>query len=327
MNILSRLIQGFLPHRHKPAKSSHEVFAGHDLLGSIRGKAEYLRQTGYIDYPFIVHMETIAVCNATCDFCPYQSLERKGIRMSDQLIEKIIDDLTAIPKNISFCLAPYKVSDPFLESRLFDILGLVNEKLPNANIGLITNGSALTAKKLERLGKIKNISYIYLSLNYMDADDYERVMGIPFAKTMENLDRLHVFAASGKLNFPIQISRVSENKAGDIDFVKRVRNRYPAFSQSLIYRNDWIGDVKSIELEGTVPDAPCHRWFDLSITATGEVAKCCMDAEARYSHGNVKQQHALDIYRQSHLRALRETLPSRLAAGDPCSRCTYLNFP
>jgi len=47
-------------------------------------------------------VETIALCNAACSFCPYATLERKGTRMSDALVEKIIDDLTGIPHRRSF---------------------------------------------------------------------------------------------------------------------------------------------------------------------------------------------------------------------------------
>jgi hypothetical protein len=75
-----------------------------------------------------------------------------------------------------------------------------------------------------------------------------------------------------------------------------------------------------------VPDAPCHRWFDLSIISTGEVAMCCMDGEAKYPKGNVCTDHVLAVYNQPRLRELRESLVSRLAAGEPCSRCTYLSY-
>src|SRR5262245_47756568 len=103
----------------------------------ISQKAALLREVGHLDWPAIVHLETIAICNAACSFCPYPSLERKGERMPDALIAKIIDDLTAIPRDVRFQLAPYKVSDPFLEPRLFDILRTINARLPNANISII----------------------------------------------------------------------------------------------------------------------------------------------------------------------------------------------
>src|SRR5688500_7831084 len=63
------------------------------LARRMREKAGAL-QTSYVDYPAVVHLETLAVCNAACEFCPYPRLERQGARMSDALIEKVIDDLS-----------------------------------------------------------------------------------------------------------------------------------------------------------------------------------------------------------------------------------------
>ena len=78
-------------------------------------------------YPAHVHMETMALCNASCSFCPYPSLERKGATMPTALIEKIIDDLTSIPRSVPFQLSPFKVNEPFLDRRLFYVLDLCNE--------------------------------------------------------------------------------------------------------------------------------------------------------------------------------------------------------
>ena len=59
------------------------------LIRFARKKAEGLKAAGLLDFPAIVHLETQANCNASCNFCPYPSLERKGTRMSDELIAKV----------------------------------------------------------------------------------------------------------------------------------------------------------------------------------------------------------------------------------------------
>ncbi len=285
--------------------------------------AANLRDRVGLDYPAFVHMETVAVCNAACSFCPYPGLERKGVRMSDQLIAKIIGDLADIPKDFRFQLAPYKVSEPFLEARLFDILGLVNSKLPNANISIITNGSPLTEQKIAQLGKVRNLSYINVSVNFDNPEEYEAVMKLPFERTVERLEILHRKHAQGVIKCPIRLSRVTSNhRADDASFVAWARSNFPRFSAIIIRRNDWIGEIGS-EQPLTVPDAPCQRWFDLSITATGVVSMCCMDGSTKYPKGDVNTQHALEIYNQPWLRELRGTLVSRRQIGSPCNQCTY----
>ncbi len=289
-------------------------------------KAEQLKASGMLDYPAIVHLESIASCNAACGFCPYPTLERKGIRMPDQLIAKIIDDLADIPKDVCFQLAPYKVSEPFLETRLFDILELVNDKLPNANISIITNGSPLTETKIARLGKVRNLSYINVSLNFDNPEEYEAVMKIPFARTIERLEMLHRKHADGVIACRVRLTRVATQRDDDLSFAHWARAKFPRFQLDILPRNDWIGDISTPGGPPSVPDAPCHRWFDMSITATGVVAMCCMDGAAKYPKGNVNTQHVLEIYNQPWLRELRETLVSRSKAGSPCNHCTYLSF-
>jgi MoaA/NifB/PqqE/SkfB family radical SAM enzyme len=291
------------------------------IAGRIRDKSEYLRQAGYLRYPALVHIETQAVCNAACTFCPYPTLERKGERMSDALIEKILGDLAAIPRELPFQLSPYKVSDPFLEARLFDILRTANERLPNARISLITNGAALTDRNVAKLQDVRNIQYLNISLNHCEATQYEAVMKMPFERTLKRLDALH----ESRPAFPVRLTRVSVDRDSDVEFIAWTKKRYPSFHAVIIPRNDWIGDIPGAQAS-MVPDTPCHRWFDFSITSTGKVAMCCMDGRARYPKGDVNHEHVLDIYNRPFLLDLRTRLISRREAGDPCRQCTYLSF-
>jgi len=109
-------------------------------------------------------------------------------------------------------------------------------------------------------------------------------------------------------------------------FMEWAKSNYPDFSPRISPRNDWLGQVATGTAIPEVPDVPCHRWFDLSITATGKVAMCCMDGKTEYPKGDVNQRHALEIYNQPWLRNFRERLMSRRTVGAPCDRCTYLSY-
>lgn len=295
------------------------------LQKAMTQKARFLRDNDYLHSPAIVHLETQASCNAACVFCPYPGLERKGEKMSDELIAKVIGDLTGIPQSQTFQFAPYKVSEPFIEPRLPDILAQVNERLPNARISLISNGSPLTSRKLDELRQVRNVAYLNISLNAIEAAEYEALMQLPFDRTVARLDALHAAKVAG-LAFPVRLTRVSGGRDADLAFVEWVNERYAEFEPAIIPRNDWIGERPSADLAATVPDAPCHRWFDVSVTATGVVAMCCMDGEAKYPKGDVRTQNLLDIYNQPRLLELRRSLISRRAAGSPCDRCTYMSY-
>jgi hypothetical protein len=281
-----------------------------------------LKQSPYMDWPAHVHIETYATCNAACSFCPYPGLERQGAKMPDELIAKILDDLSAIPADVPLQISPFKVNEPFLDSRLFDILKAINAKLPNASITLTTNATPLNEENLARLEKVQNVGDLWVSFNDHRAAEYEKVMRLPYARTIARLDALHRHKAGGLLPFNVVLSRVGDGSAADADFCAWVVERYPAFGVSVIQRGGWLGQV-DIGMQVLVPKVACVRWFDISITATGVVAHCCMDGEAAYPIGDVRTQNVLDIYNAPGYRALRERAIDRMSAV-PCNKCSFM---
>lgn len=292
-------------------------------LRSYHIRALLMRQSSAIDFPAHVHLETQTLCTGSCIFCPYKSLQRKGTKMEDSLIEKVINELCDIPRLHRFQLSLFKVNEPFLDSRIFDITELCIDKLPNATVTLTTNASVLDEDKLNRLSKISDrLGYLWISLNEHREEEYEKVMGLKFRSVISKVELIHRFKSEGKLKCKVVVSRVSDGTEQDRLFVDWIKQRFPLFGVSLFQRGNWLGQVK-IEQVGAVPPVACTRWFDLSIISTGEVAHCCMDGEARYSIGNVKQKHLLEIYDNPDYRRLREQVLDRREVM-PCKVCNFL---
>ncbi len=284
-------------------------------------KLTQLRRSQYLDYPTEVSFETQAICNAECTFCPYPTMERKGDRMSDFLIEKILNDLKEIPSNIQFTLSPFKVNEPFLDKRIFNICDTINASIPNAKLRLFTNGSPLTNEIIEKISLIKNVQHIWISLNEFEESAYEQLMGIPFYKTISKLKYLHSILDKG---FPhvVIISRVADGSSRDLKFMNFVNEKFPLFKGFLIGRNDWTGQVTSVKTNH-IPPTGCSRWYELSIMASGKVALCCMDGEGKHVIGDVNTHSILEIYNNPNFRKLRQYSVNRLAAASPCSECAY----
>lgn len=281
---------------------------------------ERLRRSPYLDYPLEVHLETMATCNAACTFCPYPRLERRGTRMDDALIDKVLGDLEAIPRDLPFGLAPFKVNEPLLDRRIYALCAAINTRLPNARLRLFTNGSPLSDENIARIATIGALQHLWISLNEHDADAYQRTMGLPLARTLQRLDRLHAAVVSGDFPHPVIVSRVRSRSDADDAFVAFVSERYPRFSLSLLPHAGWAGQIEGGENRPAPPSA-CARWFELSIMADGKVALCCMDGEGRHVIGDVREESALAIYNHPDYRRLRERTPTRLDAGAPCSTC------
>lgn len=286
-------------------------------------KVDKMRLSPYMDYPAHVHMETLSLCTAACNFCPYPSLDRLGAKMSDALIQKIITELKDVPAQLPFQLSPFKVNEPFLDTRLFDILKMINQELPNAHLTLTSNASPITAKNLARLGEIKMLNYLWISFNDHREQAYEATMQLPYQRTRERLDMIHEALAKGFLKSRVVLSRVGDGTPVDLEFLEWVCGRYPLFQSSIFQRGGWIGQVENLMLTTPVPQVGCERWFDLSITSTGKVAHCCMDGKAEWAIGDVNDQHVLEVYNAPLYKEVRQYALTRFDA-EPCNQCTFL---
>ncbi len=282
---------------------------------------EKLRRSHFMEFPNEVTIETQAICNAACTFCPYPTMTRQGDRMSDELINKVLEDLKQIPSHVQFTISPFKVSEPFLDKRIFAICKKINETLPNAMLRLFTNGSPLTPEILDRVVPLKNVVHLWVSLNEFEEVPYEKLMGLPFFKTIGKLDMLHARLEKG-FPHPVTISRVADGTIRDDQFTSYIKQRFPLFSGFLIGRADWTGQVVT-GMEKRTPPTACSRWYEISIMASGKVALCCMDGEGKHVIGDVNSQSVLEIYNSPKFRKMRQFTFSRLAAEGPCDTCVY----
>lgn len=277
------------------------------------------RAEEYLDQPFEVSLETLSLCNAACEFCPYPTVSRRGTRMPDELIDRLVDEMATFER--PFFLAPFKLNEPLLDKRLIPLCERVNRDVPNATLKLFTNGSALAPDKVEGAARLRNVAYLWVSLNAHEPDEYERVMRMSFERTAKRLDGLH---ASG-FSHPVILSAVARGEPHDEAFRFYCFQRWPKFTALVIKRDAWLGYTEA----GTdiVPDAPCSRWLELSVMATGKVAHCCMDSgeDPRWTIGDLTRQTMREVYNAPLWRERRERLLSRKQLDDrsPCAGCTY----
>lgn len=268
----------------------------------------------WLDQPCEVSLETQALCNAACSFCPYPTLERQGTKMPDELIDRLIAEMATWKVPFGFC--PFKVNEPLLDKRLIPICQKVNRDVPIAKLRLFTNGQALTPDKVEAIAGLKNVDHLWISLNSHDPDEYERLMQLDFDKTAKRLDHLH----SVEFPHPVMLSCVGYPNE---EFRKYCFDRWPKFDSMAIKKDAWIDYTEAQRSE--VPQMPCSRWWELSITSTGVVSHCCMDGKAAFPLGDVNTQTMLEVYNSPFWRERREKYLSRteLDNRSPCAGCTY----
>lgn len=310
------------------ANVKYPGMSGSQVLDEAQRRVRTLASRGYVDYPRVVGIETLAVCNASCGFCPYPTLERKGDRMSDDLYAKILDDLTAIPGSIPFDINLSRVNEPFLDKRIFTLSRAALDRLPNASLRYFTNASALNDANLDRLFELDRITSVNVSLNDHRPAEYAATMGLPFERTVRNLDALHSRLAVADRPFLLRVSRVCDGTPADQEYKRWVEGRWPLAQVFLRPRADWLGRVESSTLQPYQPksilDAPCVQWFCLQVLASGQEAFCNWDSDGRHGRMNAKDAHMLDIYNQPHKREKRERLDGRLAF-EVCRGCDQMD--
>jgi sulfatase maturation enzyme AslB (radical SAM superfamily) len=277
---------------------------------------EFMREQ-FLDYPMEVTIETQAVCNAACTFCPYPTMERKGDRMPDELLNKLVDEMISWDRLMYF--SPFKLSDPLLDKRLIPLCERINAASDKIVLRIFTNGSALTPQKVAEIAKLRRLSYLWVSLNSHIPEEYERLMGLKFERTARNLDYLH------EQDFPHEVMLSTVGYPNE-DFRRYCFDRWPKFQSMAIKKDAWI-DFTEAQVQ-QVPDAGCTRWFELSVLANGKVAHCCMDdgEDPRWSIGDVNTQTLYEVYNSPRWRDRRENLVSRKtldSSTSPCAGCTY----
>lgn len=276
-------------------------------------------QGQFLDYPMEVSVETMALCNARCTFCPYPTIERKGEKMPDELLNKLVDEMISWDRLMYF--SPFKLNEPLLDKRTLPLCERINAQSDKIVLRIFTNGSALTPENVEGVAKLKRVAYLWVSLNSHIPEEYERLMGLKFERTAKNLDHLH------SVNFPHQVMLSTVGYPNE-DFRRYCFDRWPRFQSMAIKKDAWLGFTEAQVTE--VPDTGCSRWFELSVMADGLVSTCCMHSgsgkDDPYVIGDVRQQTLYEVYNAPKWRDRREGLVSRKTldlAVTPCASCTY----
>jgi hypothetical protein len=298
-------------HRH----ATHDDFHGAKYQDAFLA----LRNGTYLDFPASFSLETMSLCNAACDFCPYPGLERKGVSMPDRLIEKILNEISDVGTRPPFHINLSRVNEPFLDTRILDISEEIERRFPEARNMFFTNGTPLSETILLRLSRLKQVDFLMVSVNDHREQQYESVMQLPYQRTLARLHMINEMRAAGLLPFQTYISRVGDGTSFDGDFLEWVKREYPALSGLVTVRGNWMGAVRMAV--SPTPDVGCRQWFQLHILANGRASFCGLDSDGRHGIGNAYGQHVIhEIYNHPERRRLRTDVLSRLAVS-ACHGC------
>ena len=264
-----------------------------------------------IEYPRLVAIETTNRCNAKCKFCPNNSLARARRVIDDDLFKKIIEDCKEFPLP---AIEPFLQGEPFVDPKILDRLAYINEQLPNTALRLYSNGAALTPQKSDALREL-NVDKIYISLNTINKEKYEEIVGLPFERTMENVLALCSSSPKGPVakTITLRITMVENTTPEEvqqfIDLCNKLGVRHMT-SGLFNYKGDICSSLP-------IPDFPCEHIDRLDILSNGQTTLCCMDQEGEYGWGDVINHSVLEIFNSPKARHVRQMH----RAGKRCELC------
>ena len=127
-------------------------------------------------FPSSFGFEVTTKCNLTCRMCARQDMEYIEPKELDfYIIEKVVDEVSSIGKKKAlFNLAG--LSEPLLYTRLSEAVKHIKEKMPQATVKTITNGTLLGGELAAKLIQ-SGLDFITISLNAGSRESYEWLSG------------------------------------------------------------------------------------------------------------------------------------------------------
>ncbi|MEO5333870.1 MAG: radical SAM protein [Magnetococcus sp. YQC-5] len=282
------------------------------------------------EFPMMLVLSFVYPCNAKCPHCPYTNSNirdryRDQPYMSELIFKKISDEA-----------GPYgaylRISgggEPMLHPQAVQLLTYAKDK--GCKIGLITNGSAFTAKSSMALLQA-GIDMIECSVDAADAKTYAKVRpGLKWERLVKNVARLLEMRQQLNSSSKIVASGVHQ-KGVEIEAVERFWKKTIGVDNFIKRKFLTWGDNTSLDksLSGDMTPyldtthSPCPFIFErLNIDSRGNIMVCGYDISANTNMGEVGKQTIRAIwhgpgfqyYREMHLANQGNEIP--LCAGCP----------
>lgn len=272
-----------------------------------------------LSFPRYFEIETVNACNARCPMCTIDDWDRRDGLMSDELFEKVANEIIEHPEVKRVHL--YRDGEPLLDKHLSEKV----EKLRPVNeVGISTNGQLLSMAVGKRLLQT-GLDSIILSIDSLKKEVYEAIrVNCEFETVMQNAHDFILMRNALKSNCQIWVRMIRQESN---------KEEWPAYekywkgllrsSDRVDYRNlhNWGAQLRGADVG--VDNKPCVAlWSLMCIFADGSVPMCNVDYNKKYPLGNVRDSTIKELW-QSKLQNERRALH---LSGDRqipiCKGCT-----
>ncbi|KAF0235162.1 MAG: radical SAM family [Desulfovibrionaceae bacterium] len=276
------------------------------------------------DFPMMVVLSFIYVCNAQCPNCPYNNSEirtsyKDALFMPDDLFKRIADECG----QYGSMLRVSGGGEPMLHPRAVELIEYAKAK--GAKVGLITNGSRFTEEQLARLISI-GVDAIEFSVDAADADTYAFARpGLDWVTLNRNVRMAVDLRNKLKSSTRIIVSAINQQGV-DVDEVEAYWTTIADKVQIRKYLTWGYNDDRSADDSAYLPPedrVPCPWLFErFNIDSRGFATLCGEDIAFSEKFANVYERSIKDIWHGPEFSRFRELhLTGKGEEIAICSRC------
>ena len=276
----------------------------------------------------VEHVEVgiFSYCNRKCWFCSNSIIDesKKNIFMDENIFLKILNELSSI--NYSNNISLHRYNEPLYNKEvLLKRLRQVREYLPNAHIGINTNGDYLNIEYLKELNEIGVnqliIAYYY---DYNDKNtpfDIDNIIAPEMDKFINKLQLKPIEIIKNDITYRIIL------KYGNINIIYKANNMN-------VLATDRGGTIKTLSNN--------HRYRQCSllnvqsvIDYDGSYVICChvrsdIPEHQKYIIGNIKDNSIFELFTNNKIINFRKELLRNELKHGACKHCidyrTWFNF-
>ena len=244
--------------------------------------------------PTEIEISESGTCNRTCSFCPRSDpkFEDKKEFINNKLHEKMCIELKEL--NYKGTVRYSGFVEPMLDKNIFNLIKMVRDYIPEANIEMVTNGDPLNLKRLKRLFES--------GLNKILISAYDG------KKESDKLEDLCIQANLTEKQYIVRHRYYSE----DQDFGITLSNR-----SGLMADAEFKIDALKEPLK-----KPCYiPSYTFFLDYQGDVLMCPHDWGKKVILGDLNKEKLKDIWFSKRFMGIRKMLNKSNRNFKPCNVC------
>lgn len=272
----------------------------------------------------IFQIELTNHCNLKCPMCPHDLMTRDKGFIDADLFRLAVDQVRSYSDSIRL----HNMGESLLHPRFDTLIRYAHDA--GMRTILSTNATALTESVGERVLNTQ-LDSLLISFDGASKETYETLRdGAKYDKVIIKIEKfLALKKRTGTKRPRVTMSLI--NMPMTEHEIKVFKNRWKSRVDSIRIKppRNWDGSSERInqmmDLSDTRPvDKPCYwLWSSMVILWDGRVVPCCMDYDAKYVLGNIREKSLEDIFNDEPMQKLRRLhVEGRVSESSLCRGCS-----